>query len=178
MNFTSSASPTTLFIDIESGYREAVDFLRKTGRTNIAFCMEPSQVHGKTVMNVLKHILDEYDLFRPENNLMIPDLSALRKLAEGNIRGRYDAFFCLNDDMAFQFKRELRYRDIRIPEEIALIGYDNNPVYSDISTIGVPRAAMAEKAVELLIGHLQNRLHLNEIRETKFPTYFISRSTT
>src|SRR5262249_5883831 len=57
-------------------------------------------------------------------------------------RGRPDGLFCFNDDMAIGAYRALRDLDLRIPEDVALIGCDGieDTAYHDprLTTIAQP----------------------------------------
>ncbi|MEO3752435.1 LacI family DNA-binding transcriptional regulator [Streptomyces sp. B6B3] len=68
--------------------------------------------------------------------------------------GRPDAVFCFTDLMALGALRALRRRGLRVPEDVALAGFDDIP-YGRVSapsltTITPDRARIAEHAVDLL----------------------------
>ena len=65
-----------------------------------------------------------------------------------------EAYFCANDVMAFGFIRALKERGRRIPEDVAIVGFDNLPMSAMIepplSTIDVSKRKIGSTAVSLL----------------------------
>ena len=65
---------------------------------------------------------------------------------------KLDAIVCANDNMAHSAVDHLRKRNIRIPDEIRIIGYDNG-IYAEnhnFSSISQPHEAMARLAIDEL----------------------------
>ena len=70
------------------------------------------------------------------------------------------AFVCNCDETAFRVIGALQRRDLRVPEDISVTGYDNYTV-SDmcvpaITTVEVDLAEMAHAAVSLLLKRIEN----------------------
>lgn len=69
------------------------------------------------------------------------------------------AYFAANDLMAYGILRGLRERGLRVPEDVSVFGTNDDPASSytnpPLSTIQVPYAEMAEKAVEMLIEFIE-----------------------
>ncbi|MBR6874204.1 MAG: LacI family DNA-binding transcriptional regulator [Ruminococcus sp.] len=72
------------------------------------------------------------------------------------------AFVCNCDEAAFHTIKQLEEREIRVPEDISVVGYDNylisevcNP---PITTVSVDSHRMADKAVKLLINRIEDPL--------------------
>ena len=102
---------------------------------------------------------------------------ALPALLEGT--SPPDAILCSNDDWAIGTLAALRERGYRVPEDIALTGYDNNSVgaYLDVplTTVSQPSKTMAERAVELLLKKIRGgRVPSGPI---KFPCEIIIRES-
>jgi LacI family transcriptional regulator len=72
-----------------------------------------------------------------------------------------DAIFCGNDTTALSIMMYLRDKGIRIPEEVGIVGFSNEPfskvVSPSISTIIQPGFAMGQKAAELIISKIENK---------------------
>jgi LacI family transcriptional regulator len=72
-----------------------------------------------------------------------------------------DALFCGNDTTALTVMIYLRDLGIRIPEEIGIVGFSNEPfskvVSPSISTIAQPGFEMGQKAAELIIRKIENK---------------------
>jgi LacI family transcriptional regulator len=71
-----------------------------------------------------------------------------------------DAVFAASDIMAIGAMRAARDAGLRIPEEIALVGFDDLPVASmadiQLTTVRQPVAQVGLKAVELLLDQIEN----------------------
>ena len=71
----------------------------------------------------------------------------------------FDAVLCGNDQMAVGAIRALREAGVRVPEDIAVMGFDNNfpgtLISPSLSTVSVPKQHMGREAVNLLIWRLQ-----------------------
>ncbi|HAQ17847.1 MAG TPA: LacI family transcriptional regulator [Prolixibacteraceae bacterium] len=72
-----------------------------------------------------------------------------------------DAIFCGNDTTALSAMIYLRNRGIRIPEDVGIVGFSNEPfskvVSPSISTISQPGFEMGQKAAELIIRKIENK---------------------
>jgi LacI family transcriptional regulator len=72
-----------------------------------------------------------------------------------------DALFCGNDTTALSAMIYLRDLGIRIPEDIGIVGFSNEPfskvVSPSISTIAQPGFEMGQKAAELIIRKIENK---------------------
>lgn len=66
------------------------------------------------------------------------------------------ALLCLNDRLAFGAYQALAEAGLRIPEDVALVSFDNDEIASylrpGLTTIGLPHEQMGRRAVELLLG--------------------------
>jgi LacI family transcriptional regulator len=71
-----------------------------------------------------------------------------------------DAIFAANDEMAYGALLELRARGRRVPEDIALAGYDDfgvsRLVTPGITTMRVPAEDLGRRATELLFGLMED----------------------
>ncbi len=78
-----------------------------------------------------------------------------------------EAFFCANDQMALGAIRALMNKKIKIPQKIALIGFDDIRIAKLISpaltTISYDRRAMGEKAVKQLFLMMKNNNYEKKI---------------
>jgi LacI family transcriptional regulator len=78
-----------------------------------------------------------------------------------NLPNPPDALFCGNDTTALSVMIYLRDLGIRIPEDIGIVGFSNEPfsrvVSPSISTIAQPGFEMGQKAAELIIRKIENK---------------------
>jgi LacI family transcriptional regulator len=76
------------------------------------------------------------------------------------IKYRPDAVFAASDVMAYGAMRALREANLRIPEDVAVVGYDDIPNSAkstpSLTTIRQPILQMGSKAVDMLIDIISN----------------------
>ncbi|MBN2532706.1 MAG: LacI family DNA-binding transcriptional regulator [Spirochaetales bacterium] len=119
---------------------------------------ERFQVYKKTLMN--NNIDINPDLVFPGSFVHTSGKKAVQILIdERHITP--DAIVCANDDMAMGAIEELASRNIRVPEEIAVVGFDDqlDSRYHDppLTTVRRPLFKIGEKAIDILLKHLQNK---------------------
>ncbi len=72
-----------------------------------------------------------------------------------------DAIFAVNDPVAIGAFQRIGESSLRIPEDIALMGFSNNKITSlvnpPISTVNQPSYEMGMKAAEMLIGQIEGK---------------------
>lgn len=72
-----------------------------------------------------------------------------------------DAIFCANDTIALSAMIYLRDNGVRIPQEMGIVGFSNEPsskvVSPPITTIVQPGFEMGQKAAELIIRQIENK---------------------
>lgn len=70
------------------------------------------------------------------------------------------AFVCNCDDTAYKFVQHLNQQGYRVPEDVSVVGFDND-IYAEISipkltTVAVNVEVMTEKATNLIIDKIEN----------------------
>ncbi|RBM23327.1 LacI family DNA-binding transcriptional regulator [Streptomyces sp. PT12] len=96
----------------------------------------------------------------PVRQFRTPDGAAAveRHLADGH---RPDAILCLNDQMALGTLRALHERGLRVPDDVAVVGFDDVEAgrfsVPSLTTIAPDKAAVARVAVELLVDRIAAR---------------------
>lgn len=87
-----------------------------------------------------------------------------------------DAVFCANDQMALGFMRAMREHDLRAPDDIAIVGFDDIPIarymQPPLSTIGTSRFEWGATAARQLIDFLADATAFEPLR---IPTRFLPR---
>lgn len=105
--------------------------------------------------------------------------NALERLLK--LRGNTpSAYFAANDLMAVGIIKALKANNLRVPEDVSVIGSNNSPISAHtqpaLSTISVPYAQMGAKAVEMLIEQIENGEMSN--RNYTLDCSFVHRSST
>jgi len=92
-----------------------------------------------------------------------------------------DGIFCANDTTALSVIIYLRKMGLKVPEDIAIIGFSNEPfsevVTPSISTIKQPGYSMGQKAAELIIRQINKKEILTEFKSIIMPTILVVRNS-
>jgi LacI family transcriptional regulator len=157
--------------DYGGGYR-ATSHLIGQGAKNIAHIGGPLHLkiyeyRQKGYCDALKEAGLKIDESLIVNNSLtrVEGTRAIQKLMENEVRP--DAIFCANDTTALSVIIYLKEMGIKVPDDIAIVGFSNEPfsevVSPSISTVKQPGFLIGQQAADLLI---QQILHNNGI-----PTY-------
>jgi LacI family transcriptional regulator len=155
--------------NVKAGY-EAASHLIKQG------CQRIMHVTGNLKRNVYSGRLEGYRNALSENGLplsadlvMITDLSQeagmLAAQQVDSLPLRPDGIFISNDICAVSCMKSLKERGYRIPENIAIVGFNNDPVSQviepNLTTVYYPGQQMGEVAVRSMINHLKGTALIN-----------------
>jgi LacI family transcriptional regulator len=156
---------TTVVIDNRKSGYEATKHLLEQGCRNIF------HITGQLTRTVYadrlagyKSALQEYGLEYSENNILVTrlDEEAGIDAAEQimSMTPRPDGVFACNDTSAVSCMTALKHHGLKIPADIAFIGFNNDPisrvVEPDLSTINYPGFEMGKIAAQKLISHLNS----------------------
>lgn len=147
------------------GAYEATRYLLELNHRRIAIITD--QLEMSTSSRRLagyKAALEHYGIpFVPElakeDNYMFP---YTRKLVESLLAlpNQPTAIFTTGDKAALQVMETLRLHQVRVPEDISLVGFDDIPqassVYPRLTTIHHPIYEMGQAAVQILLKQIQN----------------------
>lgn len=164
-----SASADHVHVDNVAAAREAVQHLLDIGRTSIAMIGTQTAPSGQSARQRLEgamHALGAANLpLHPD--LLCPAAEftresgyrAMQALLEGE-RG-FDAVFCFNDTLAIGALRALRERGLRVPQDVAVVGFDDieEGQFSSppLTSIRPDKDAIARLAVERLLALVGQR---------------------
>jgi len=154
-------------IDNVAAAKQATEHLFDIGRRRIAAIGDQPYETGETAQlrtkgyELAHHergIAVDRALILPRRKFHFPDgAEAMRELLD-QPGGAPDAVFCYNDLLAIGAMRTILSRGLRIPEDIAIVGFDDIEAASyqtpSLTTISPDRAAIARVAVE----RIQQRL--------------------
>jgi LacI family transcriptional regulator len=72
-----------------------------------------------------------------------------------------DAIFAVNDPVAIGAFQRIKEAGLRIPDDIAIVGFSNNKITSlvdpQITTVDQPSFEMGRKAAEILISTIEDK---------------------
>lgn len=172
--FESDMSYTAIVPDENIGGESATDILIKNGHKRIAFLNTTSLSPAKTerlkgYQEALIHAGITYDpslVINVEPN-QTGGYNATRKVLEMNVTG----VFCHNDRVAMGLYDGLKELGIKIPNEISIIGFDNQEIISDhlhprLTTMQLPHYQLGVMGIKKLIeqvNHDKNDIDLFKI---------------
>ncbi|MFH1359411.1 MAG: substrate-binding domain-containing protein [Candidatus Omnitrophota bacterium] len=157
-------------IDNKQAAFDVVEYLIKRGHKRIAtIAGDLSTQAGKFRLEGYKEALHHNNVPLIEEYLTTGDFlrTPARKSAERliQLKNRPTAIFAASDVMAMELIHEANARGVKIPDDISVVGFDDNPLNSycsvKLTTVGQPLSEMARMGIE----------HLNQIinRTAKIP---------
>ena len=175
---------SSVLIDNTVGLRGVLEHLASEhGYKRIAFIGGPeSNVEAKERFAVYQDVLKEHGLPFDPDLVAVGDFtkySGVRAVGEFlDTRGvKFRALAAANDEMALSAMEELQRRGYRIPEDIAVVGFDNveSTHFSSptLTTVAQPIYEQAYKAVELALGLIKGKPPVN----VSLPTSMVLRES-
>jgi len=94
------------------------------------------------------------------------------------LKDRPTAIFTANDLLALGCYQALSEEKLLIPEEISLIGHDDvNMIYPSITTMRQPKKEIAQKAVEILMGQINEDVNAYNVSSVLHAECIVRKST-
>jgi len=157
---------TNILIDNRKAAYEATNHLIKQGCSRIVhITATPKRNVYVDRLQGYKHALSDNDIPFKQEFVLISNLSqesgviAAQEILKMNPLP--DAVFVANDNCAVGCMLALKQAGIKIPEDIAFVGFNNDPVSKviepNLTTINYPGYEMGEVAASNLINHLNGK---------------------
>jgi DNA-binding LacI/PurR family transcriptional regulator len=129
----------------------------------------------------IERMLSQAGCWDPSLLWVTPDESALRaRLRDAGGGLPFTAVVCVNDGVAARVVRELVALGRRVPQDVAVLGFDDNPLFHHLqpglSTVHLPYQEVGRLAAGMLIDAIKGKDPPAEL--TLIPTTFIARGTT
>ncbi|MCK5440744.1 MAG: LacI family DNA-binding transcriptional regulator [Maribacter sp.] len=176
-----------VLVDDYSGAFEAVEYLIKSG------CRKIAHITGASNLSTNNHRLQGYIDALKNNNIPILEEHIIQAsgfthedgiqptellLRSNNIP---DAIFAVNDRLAVSAMRTAKKLKFRIPEDIAIIGFDDEPHSSyftpALSTVWQPVYSMGMLSARILLHEIEKEEESKEFRHEVFKTELVIRGT-
>ncbi|GAA3093123.1 LacI family DNA-binding transcriptional regulator [Kribbella aluminosa] len=177
---------SSVSVDDVAGGRLAVEHLAETGRRRIAFVGDGSkfgQVHDRHVgarQAAADHPYIAFESIETVASTMTQGVLVAEEIVRRPPADRPDAFFAANDLVAVGLLQGLLNNQVRVPEEIALIGYDDisfaESAIIPLSSITQPSELIGSAAVELLLR--QGDGHSSTHEQVVFRPTLVARQST
>jgi len=176
--------PSVSIDNKEAAYDATMNLLAK-GNKKVAYIgVHKDEVNAAAVRYFgYQDALKEMGLEVDENLVYFGELKAregyegVNKILE---KGKFDALFCASDEIAMGAINALREKNIKVPEEVDVIGFDNiyssSIFYPKLTTVGVPMYDMGSVGMRMLIKIINNK----ELGEKNYilPYQIIEREST
>ncbi|WP_341224485.1 LacI family DNA-binding transcriptional regulator [uncultured Arcticibacterium sp.] len=151
--------------DFKGGY-DATKHLISKGCKSIIHFSGPGhlEIYKNRLGGYKEALIDSGFPFKEEHvissKLMESDgIGIIKSLLEKGVE--FDGIFCANDHVAIGAIKFMNNLGIKIPEEVAIVGFNNEPVSNvitpSLTTIHQPGFEMGIKAAELLIKNMKNQ---------------------
>ena len=163
-------SSTNILIDNRQAAYDATHHLIQQGCKRIVhITATPKRNVYVDRLNGYKQALAAHNLPFREDNIIISNLSFEAGAEAAEIITKMDpmpdGIFVANDNCAVGCMVALKQAGIRIPEDIAVVGFNNDPVSKvvepNLTTINYPGYEMGEVAARNLINHLNGTAPIN-----------------
>ena len=168
------------------GGQKAAEYLYKLGHRKFAVLTgSTGSVDGEARFKGFMHYLNSRNLTLDESWMIQADYredfayDRIERVLTQQGR-RPTAIFCLNDRMAFGVLRRLKELNIKCPQEISVMGFDNDEAGKEstppLTTVHVPLYEIAQEAVRQLLLVLKSPAR-HKPRNILFSSQLISRSS-
>jgi LacI family transcriptional regulator len=183
-HFDFQMNNNVIIDDFESGFK-ATEHLIKQGCRKIAHFSGPQELSiYKNRLNGYKAALNKYKINFEENlvinsKLMESDgAESVKKLLSLT---PVDGIFSANDNAAIGAIKYLKREGIKIPEDIAIVGFSNEPISSviepSLTTIDQPGFEMGKIATALLLSQITDKTHSHSPQTILLESRLIERNS-
>jgi LacI family transcriptional regulator len=184
-----SAGHCSVSVDDVQGGDLAMTHLLDSGHRTIAFVGGPASLPQVAErLTGARQALERLGV--PDDALTVLDTAAL-DVAEGRRAGsrlaglpasrRPTAVFCANDLLALGMLQEANLLGVRVPEELAIVGYDDIEFAAaaavPLTSVAQPRQQLGRAAAELLLDEARQR-DTHEHRQLSFSPELVVRAST
>lgn len=177
-----------VFVDEYKGAFQAVEYLVQTGCKRIAHIAGSSDLStARHRLQAYKDVLKKYKIPLNEDYIVQCDgftpehgIDPTKKLL--SLTPPPDAIFAINDGVAIGAMYIIKDKGIAIPDEISVIGFDDDPYSSyfkpSLSTVWQPTYEMGMLSARILMKRINSGIDLSKIRkESLFPELIVRGSS-
>ncbi|MGF7534250.1 arabinose utilization transcriptional regulator AraR [Bacillus mexicanus] len=167
-SYAELAAPSFILDDVKGGMM-AAEHLLSLGHTHIMGIFKADDTQGVKRMNGFIQTHREHDLF-PSPDMIVTFtteekdsklLEKVKAILEENNKAMPTAILCYNDEIALKVIDVLREMDIKVPEDMSIVGYDDSH-FAQISEVKLtsvkhPKSALGESAAKYVIDCLEHK---------------------
>ncbi|PUU89371.1 MAG: LacI family transcriptional regulator [Halanaerobium sp.] len=164
---------------------KVVDYLIKNGHQNIAMIMgNKNYIMNEDRLQGYKNAFSKNKL-KVNKDLIIQsdkiEHHSIYEIAQKVIKNNPEvtAFYGISDTMAYTIMQAMNDMNLKIPDDISIVGFNNNPMSKIVSppltTVDINIYLLGNKATELLIGVINGQI--NKYQHTIVPANIIERDS-
>ncbi|MGP3779114.1 LacI family DNA-binding transcriptional regulator [Halanaerobium saccharolyticum] len=164
---------------------KVVDYLIKNGHRKIAMIIgDDNYIMNNDRLEGYKRSFEKNGL-KINNDLILrsdnTDHQNIYMLSQQMIKEHPEitAFYGMSDTMAYTIMQAMNDMNVKIPEDISIVGFNNNPMSKIVSppltTVDINIYLLGNKATELLIGVINGQV--DKYQHTIVPTNIIERDS-
>lgn len=166
--FYDELEPVSLVMDDEQGGFLQTEHLIKLGHKKIVGCFKTDDIQGSKRMKGFLKAHRKYNIpinssriitYNTEEKSVKPirELEKLLSAANHSITG----LVCYNDELAMKLLDLLRTKNMQVPEDISIVGFDNS-LLAEISEVKLtslvhPQSEMGEAAADIIIDLINTK---------------------
>lgn len=184
---TSHPALSSVEIDNKAGGNLAAEYLLSRGHAHFVFVGGDIEIPGYTMRTSEMRLvgyqegLQQADISLPASSIRWTEHEMV--LAEEEAHRLFDevslpvAILAGNDTLALGILRAARKRNLDVPNEVAIVGFDDLDIaeYVGLTTVNQSLDNSGRTAVELLLGHLNDPSR--PIQHVRLPLNIVSRDT-
>lgn len=174
-------------VNDEQGAFSAVEHLIKSGYKRIAHLAGPSHLEiSKNRIKGYKAALKKHRIAFKKNYIIdggLDEKDGIRGFKKMmRLKPKPDAVFCVNDPVAIGVFMQCKEKKVRIPRQLAIVGFSDNPITAlidpPLTTVSQPAYEMGTVAAKLLLEEINNKGGTYNPRRRKLKTKLVKRGTT
>ncbi len=187
MGDSSALGLDSVMGDDERGGYEIVSFLARNGYRRIAHIGGFSGTLQQRVIGYKNALLEHHLRYLPEYLVDCRELNRLQDAVDDllALAEPPDAIFCGNDTIAIEVMAALAYRGLKVPDDMAVVGFDNiaisGRVAVPLTTVDLNLKEIVNQALGLLMERIEARREERtapaRARNIKIPPRLCIRST-
>ena len=173
-------------VDYEVASYEAVRYLLKLGYRRIAHVALPdNHLIGQLRLEGYKRAHEEMGIPYDDDHIISGNYTTYSgyQIVKGLITGKhtFDSIYCANDQMAVGALKACDEMNVRVPEEMAIVGNDDifaaSIVTPSLTSVHTPKREMGEAALQRIHDLLENS-ETERGKVITLPTTFVEREST
>lgn len=172
----------SIWVDESASIEQVLEDLRRNGHSSLSYMQGPENSWQNVVRLRAATVSSKtHGLELRVLPCAYPVEDRGHRVYKAFLRSPTDAVLTFNDDIAIGFVRYLEEHGISVPEQVSVVGIDDNPIgrfmTPALTTIRIPHAEMGFQAAQMLIDEI---LHLSDRHATvcSVSTSLIERAST